>query len=66
MSEGTAEPADLQVRPSRTPTMVRSDIADLERLLVDVPPHHGSGTRRSLEERLDDLRAELDRMESDT
>lgn len=66
MSEDTARPTDPQVGPSRTPTMVRSDITDLERLLVDVPPHHGSGTRRSLEEQLDDLRAELRRMERDT
>jgi hypothetical protein len=47
---------------SRTEAELRADIADLERLLVDVPPHHGAGTRRSLEERLDDLRAELHRL----
>ncbi len=47
---------------SRSEAELRADIADLERLLVDVPPHHGSGTRRSLEERLDDLRAELHRL----
>jgi len=48
---------------SRTPSKVRADIADLERLLVDVPPHHASGTRRSLDEQLEDLRAELRRLE---
>jgi hypothetical protein len=48
---------------SRTEAELRADIADLERLLVDVPPHHGAGTRRSLEERLDDLRAELRRLQ---
>jgi len=49
--------------PPRTPAVVRADIADLERLLVDVPPHHASGTRRSLDEQLEDLRAELRRLE---
>jgi hypothetical protein len=53
-------------RGPRHHTAVRADIADLERLLVDVPPHHGSGTRRALEERLEDLRAELRRTESRT
>lgn len=47
---------------SRSEAELRADIADLERLLVDVPPHHGSGTRRSLEERLDDLRMQLHRL----
>jgi hypothetical protein len=47
----------------RTPAVLRADIADLERLLVDVPPHHASGTRRSLDEQLEDLRAELRRLE---
>jgi len=51
---------------TRTPSAVRSDIADLERLLVDVPPHHASGTRRSLDEQLEDLRAELRRLERRT
>ncbi|MEY3073181.1 MAG: hypothetical protein RLZZ353_1377 [Actinomycetota bacterium] len=46
---------------NRSDAELRADIADLERHLVDVPPHHGSGTRRALEERLDDLRAELHR-----
>jgi hypothetical protein len=48
---------------SRSEAELRADIADLERLLVDVPPHHGAGTRRSLEERLDDLRADLHRLQ---
>lgn len=47
---------------SRSEAELRADIADLERLLVDVPPHHGAGTRRSVEERLDDLRRELHRL----
>jgi hypothetical protein len=40
---------------------LRRDIADLERLMVDMPPHHAGGTRRSAEERLDDLRRALHR-----
>jgi molybdate-binding protein len=56
--------ADASRAPSpRTPSRVRADIADLERLLVDVPPHHASGTRRSLDEQLEDLRSELRRLE---
>ena len=47
---------------SRSEAQLQADIADLERLLVDVPPHHGAGTRRSLEERLDDLRLQLHRL----
>lgn len=35
------------------------DIADLERHLVDMPPHHAGGTRRAAEERLEDLRRAL-------
>jgi molybdate-binding protein len=54
---------DARVSSARTPSKVRADIADLERLLVDVPPHHASGTRRSLDEQLEDLRAELRRLE---
>lgn len=43
---------------------MRRDIADLERLVVDMPPHHAGGTRRGTEERLDDLRAALHRAEA--
>jgi hypothetical protein len=42
---------------------LRTQIADLERLMVDIPPHHAGGTRRSAEERLDDLRVALQRAE---
>jgi len=38
---------------------LRRDIADLERHLVDMPPHHAGGTRRAAEERLEDLRRAL-------
>ena len=42
---------------------LRTQIADLERLMVDIPPHHAGGTRRGAEERLDDLRVALQRAE---
>lgn len=38
-----------------------ADLADLERHLIDMPPHHAGGTRRAAEERLEDLRRELAR-----
>jgi hypothetical protein len=40
---------------------IRQEIADLERLMVDMPPHHAGGTRRGAEERLEDLRVALRR-----
>jgi hypothetical protein len=40
---------------------LRHDIADLERLMVDMPPHHAGGTRSAAEERLEDLRRALAR-----
>jgi len=40
---------------------LRRDIADLERLMTDMPPHHAGGTRRGAEERLEDLRRALSR-----
>jgi hypothetical protein len=46
-----------------TVARLRTQIADLERLMVDIPPHHAGGTRRSAEERLDDLRVALQRAE---
>lgn len=49
-----------------TAARIRRDIADLERLVVDMPPHHAGGTRRGTEERLDDLRAALQRAEAAT
>jgi len=51
------------VNAERAGTVARleRDIADLERLLVDMPPHHAGGTRRAAEERLDDLRRSLRR-----
>jgi hypothetical protein len=55
----TEAQADLVAR-------LRRDIADLERLMVDMPPHHAGGTRRSASERLDDLRSALARVERGT
>jgi len=49
---------------SRSLDQLRRDVADLERLLIDMPPHHAGGTRRAAEERLDDLRDALRRAES--
>jgi hypothetical protein len=43
---------------------LRRDIADLERLMVDMPPHHAGGTRRAAEERLEDLHRALRRARS--
>ena len=48
-----------------TAERLRRDIADLERLMVDMPPHHAGGTRRSAEERLEDLRRALRSAERD-
>ena len=44
---------------------LRRDIADLERHLVDMPPHHAGGTRRGAEERLEDLRRALRAAQAD-
>jgi hypothetical protein len=49
----------------RSAEQLRDDIADLERLMIDMPPHHAGGTRRATEERLDDLRRALRRAEAD-
>jgi len=51
---------------SRDVEQLRRDVADLERLMVDMPPHHAGGTRRAAEERLDDLRRALRRAEAGT
>lgn len=53
--------ADAAARIER----LRRDIADLERHLVDMPPHHAGGTRRGAEERLEDLRRALRDARSD-
>jgi len=50
---------------SRSIEHLRRDIADLERLLVDMPPHHAGGTRRATDERLDDLHRALRRAEAE-
>ena len=51
----SAETAGTAERVER----LRREIADLERHLVDMPPHHAGGTRRAAEERLEDLRRAL-------
>jgi hypothetical protein len=43
---------------------LQREIADLERLMVDMPPHHAGGTRRSAEDRLEELRNALQRARS--
>jgi len=53
---GTAGPG----RPTpRGRADVASELAELRRHLVDVPPHHGGGTRRAVEERIARLETEL-------
>ncbi len=42
---------------------LRSQARDLERFLVDVPPH-GGNSRADLEQQLADVRAKLRRLES--
>lgn len=49
-------------RPSRSPGEIRSDIADVERELREVPPHAASGS--DLTDALERLRAELRAAES--
>jgi hypothetical protein len=51
----------MNERPTDLVARLQRDIADLERLMVDMPPHHAGGTRRSAEERIEDLRRELTR-----
>jgi hypothetical protein len=51
---------------AETVARLRREIADLERLMVDMPPHHAGGTRHGAEERLDDLRSALQRAERAT
>jgi hypothetical protein len=61
----TSRPGPERDRAAMTATVarLRSEIADLERLMVDMPPHHAGGTRRGVEERLEDLRRALQRSE---
>ena len=54
----------MSAESATTVARLRRDIADLERLLVDMPPHHAGGTRRTAEERLDDLRRALERAQA--
>lgn len=56
----------MSIEQTSAAERLRRDIADLERLMVDMPPHHAGGTRRAAEERLDDLRRMLRRAETGT
>jgi hypothetical protein len=49
---------------TRDPATIRAELADLERLTVDMPPHHAGGTRASARDRIDVLRDELWRAEA--
>jgi hypothetical protein len=49
----------MSASQAETIERLRREIADLERLMVDMPPHHAGGTRRAAEERLEDLRRAL-------
>jgi hypothetical protein len=48
--------------PERTIPVVEAEVAAVRRHLHDAPPHHGSGTRAALEERLGRLERELARL----
>jgi hypothetical protein len=56
----------MSVGPEASVEGLERQIADLERLMVDMPPHHAGGTRRSAEERLEDLRIALRRARAET
>ena len=48
--------------PKRTVAVVRAELEAVRRHLHEAPPHHGSGTRAALEERLRRLERELARL----
>ena len=50
-----------QADPERSPARIRAELADLERFLAEIPPHHGAGLRTSLEARRTLLQQELAR-----
>ena len=62
-ASGPAAIVGDQAATAAAVAQLRTQIADLERLMVDIPPHHAGGTRRSAEERLDDLRVALQQAE---
>jgi hypothetical protein len=59
----TPTPSGVPPRP-RPVAALRAELDDLRRHLVDTPPHHGAGTRRSVEERIAELEATLRRLET--
>ena len=60
----------MQQQPDRSPdgehrdvAVIQAELREVERHLVDVPPHHGGG-RADLQQRADALRRELARAEA--
>lgn len=51
-------------RPRRTVAVVQAELDAVRRHLHEAPPHHGSGTRASLEERLRRLERELAQLQA--
>ncbi len=48
-------------RMTRSITAIQRELADVQRHLVEAPPHSASGVREHLDARLDALRRELER-----
>lgn len=46
---------------NRSVTAIQRELADVQRHLVEAPPHSASGVREHLDARLDALRRELER-----
>ncbi|MEX2505181.1 MAG: hypothetical protein WD378_10035 [Egicoccus sp.] len=51
--------------PKRTIPVVQAELDAVRRHLHEAPPHHGSGTRAALDERLRRLERELARLRDD-
>ncbi|MEX2627630.1 MAG: hypothetical protein WD225_12155 [Ilumatobacteraceae bacterium] len=52
--------------PKRTIPVVQAELESVRRHLHEAPPHHGSGTREVLQDRLRRLEEELARLRADT
>ena len=44
---------------SRSPEVIRAELAEAQRYLTEAPPHHGAGVRATLEARITALQREL-------
>lgn len=44
---------------SRSPEVIRAELAEAQRYLLEAPPHHGAGVRAALEARITALQREL-------